>query len=490
VSALARPLSAEEHEETGQWVEAACAYADLGRRAYAAGLLQAHDEPFKAAELWLAEGQPERAAQLYEAAGAWRQAAELWAELRRPLKQAAALEGYARTLDVAASSAAERAEAWQAAAQLFESEAETDRATACRREVAHCLQQPILALDVQHQGLELDAWSRLSFTVRNEGYGPARDLVIHARGDQFEGQVMATRQIATLRAGGERTDWLDVRPRAYGNSVPLRITVEYEGQDRESCICEQTIYLSVMQSQADQGTGQVVYITTAGGAVSIRDGVDQEGKGVLEVVTPLIEERAMPIRILFLAANPADTSRLRLDEESRAIDAALRQSEYRDRFEIQQHWAVRVSDLQGLLLRHQPDILHFCGHGSAFSEILLLDDTGRSHPVSVRALSSLFSVLQDNIRCVVLNACYSEPQARAIAEHVDCVVGMSKAIGDRSAISFATAFYQALGYGRDVQTAFDLGKVQIDLENLHEQDTPQLLALKGDPGQVIFVDHD
>ncbi|MBE9507063.1 MAG: CHAT domain-containing protein, partial [Chloroflexi bacterium] len=125
------------------------------------------------------------------------------------------------------------------------------------------------------------------------------------------------------------------------------------------------------------------------------------------------------IKILFLAANPTNTARLRLDEESRAIDQALRQAEYRDKFEIAQHWAVRVADLQGYLLRHKPDIVHFSGHGGQSSEIILEDSSGESHPVSTRALSTLFSVLKDNIRCVVLNACYSEQQARAIAEYID-----------------------------------------------------------------------
>ena len=193
------------------------------------------------------------------------------------------------------------------------------------------------------------------------------------------------------------------------------------------------------------------------------------------------------IKILFLAANPIDTSPLRLDEEIRAIDQALRQAEFRDQFDLRQHWAVRVADLQGCFLRHSPDIVHFSGHGSQASEILLEDRVGKSHPVSGRALSRLFSVFKDNVRCVVLNACYSEGQARAIAGYIDCVVGMSKAIGDRAAISFAAAFYQALGYGRDIKTAFELGCAQIDLENLDEQDTPKLLALKSDSCQISFA---
>ncbi|MBW4614567.1 MAG: CHAT domain-containing protein [Desmonostoc vinosum HA7617-LM4] len=193
------------------------------------------------------------------------------------------------------------------------------------------------------------------------------------------------------------------------------------------------------------------------------------------------------IKILFLAANPSDKTHLSLDQESRSIDQALRQSEFRDRFEVIQHWAVRVSDLQGLLLRHRPNIVHFSGHGNEDNEILLLDNSGNSHSVSVRALSQLFSVLKDDIRCVVLNACYSDIQAKAIAQHIDSVIGMSQAIQDESAISFATSFYQALGYGRDLKTAFDLACIQIDMQNLNEQDLPQLIALKSDPATIFLT---
>ncbi|RLC82101.1 MAG: hypothetical protein DRJ03_19460 [Chloroflexi bacterium] len=192
------------------------------------------------------------------------------------------------------------------------------------------------------------------------------------------------------------------------------------------------------------------------------------------------------VTILFLAANPVDTISLRLDEELRAIDRKLRQSEFRDIFELEQQWAVRVSDLQEFLLRHKPHIVHFSGHGSQSSEIVFQDDSGYGRPVSVRALSSLFSTLKDNIRCVVLNACYSENQAQVIAQHIECVVGMSRAITDPAAISFASSFYQALGFGRSIKTAFELGCGQIDIEGLSEQDTPKLLTLRSDPRNISF----
>ncbi|NUO10141.1 MAG: hypothetical protein HUU08_15980 [Candidatus Brocadia sp.] len=69
-------------------------------------------------------------------------------------------------------------------------------------------------------------------------------------------------------------------------------------------------------------------------------------------------------------------------------------------------------------------IVHFIGHGSSESEIVLEDMVGKSQPVSSRAFSQLFSVLRDNVKCVVLNVCYSEAQAKVIAEYIHCVIGM------------------------------------------------------------------
>jgi len=201
----------------------------------------------------------------------------------------------------------------------------------------------------------------------------------------------------------------------------------------------------------------------------------------------IIQMESKKIKILFLAADPVNEVRLRLSQEVREIDTKLQQAAFRDKFVLEQQWAVRVSDLQGHLMRYQPDIVHFSGHGSAASEIILEDSNGNSQPVPLRALGGLFSTLKDNIRCVVLNACFSKAQAEAIAQHIDCVVGMSKAVKDLSAISFAAAFYQALAYGRSVQDAFNLGCIQIDMEKLNQSDVPQLLAPNVDPSGVVFV---
>ena len=136
------------------------------------------------------------------------------------------------------------------------------------------------------------------------------------------------------------------------------------------------------------------------------------------------------IKILFVSANPAGTQQLKLDEEAREIEAKIRAAEHRDSVELITKWAVRPDDLLQSLNQHRPHIVHFSGHGSPTEEIVLLDKLGEPKPVSKEALVSLFRTLKDNIRVVVLNACFSKPQAEAITGEIDCAIGMMPEIGD------------------------------------------------------------
>lgn len=187
-------------------------------------------------------------------------------------------------------------------------------------------------------------------------------------------------------------------------------------------------------------------------------------------------------KILLFAANPKDTSRLQLDKEIREIAQAVQHAKFGSQFKFEIKVAVRLRDLLQYLEEVQPDIVHFSGHGSRASEIILEDDYGHSRPVPKEELKQIFSLLKGNIRCVVLNACYAEPQANAIAEDIDCVVGMLDEIGDTGAIEFAREFYGQLANGKDIGTAFRLARTHIP----NEQNLARLHALKANPSEISF----
>jgi tetratricopeptide (TPR) repeat protein len=183
-------------------------------------------------------------------------------------------------------------------------------------------------------------------------------------------------------------------------------------------------------------------------------------------------------KILLLASAPQNQQPLRLGVECREIEDRLRKTTLRWQFDLRSRWAVRPRDLQQALLEERPEIVHFSGHGSDCGELYLEDDYGNSRAVSTEALSQLFEILTRHIRfdCVVLNACYAEVQARAIARHVPYVIGMSTAITDESAIQYSVAFYGGLGEGMPVEDAHELARNALDLHGSEEHLIPVLLA--------------
>ncbi|MCB0851536.1 MAG: CHAT domain-containing protein [Bacteroidetes bacterium] len=220
-------------------------------------------------------------------------------------------------------------------------------------------------------------------------------------------------------------------------------------------------------------------------------------------------------KILFLAANPEDTGKLRLDQEFRDIDEGLRRAKQRDNFELVSRWAVRPRDLRRAMIEETPNIIHFSGHGETYAGpqselkneestrifiveeeegvenkekdhksesaytggIVLMGENSDTQIVDASALGDLIrlaSIKVGKIDCILLNACYSAVQAREFQNYVRYVIGMNSAVSDRAAIVFAVAFYDALGAGEDIPFAFELAKVAIKLEGLKGSDIPVL----------------
>ena len=194
--------------------------------------------------------------------------------------------------------------------------------------------------------------------------------------------------------------------------------------------------------------------------------------------------------ILILAANPVETDRLSIDKEVRLIKEKLREGDAGRQFRVESEWAVRYDDVSKFLLRYEPAIVHFSGHGSPTGRIILEDERGEAYPLSVEALARLFDILRGPTECIVLNACYSNAQARALSQIVGRVVGMEKEIGDVSALNFAGGFYLGLAYGKDYETAFKLGCNAIDMASLPDATLPHLTTREKDQvAEISYSDY-
>lgn len=190
-------------------------------------------------------------------------------------------------------------------------------------------------------------------------------------------------------------------------------------------------------------------------------------------------------KILILASNPKNSTKLRLDEEVREIDNALKSAKNREQFELRQKWAVRPRDMRKALQENEPQIVHFSGHGVGDEGLALEDETGQAKIVSTEALAGMFELCADQVECVVLNACYSEIQANAIAKYIKYVIGMNQAVGDQAALEFAIGFYDAIGAGRSIEYAYKSGCVSIQMAGISEQLTPVLITCEQSKNTLI-----
>jgi hypothetical protein len=179
--------------------------------------------------------------------------------------------------------------------------------------------------------------------------------------------------------------------------------------------------------------------------------------------------------ILFLAANPKQTNHLRLDQEVKEIQKGLERAKKRSQFNLESRFAVTAREMQRAVLELQPQFVHFSGHGAGENGLVLEDEIGQVKFVSAKGLADLFQLFQTDIECVVLNACYSEIQAKAIAYHIPYVIGMKQQVGDQAAQEFAIGFYDALGNGRDIEFAYKYGCTSISMAGIPEELTPVII---------------
>jgi CHAT domain-containing protein len=146
---------------------------------------------------------------------------------------------------------------------------------------------------------------------------------------------------------------------------------------------------------------------------------------------------------------------LDLEQEIRSLQDVFEAVQYREQVDFAVVHAVQPDDLVRVLRKDKPAVVHFSGHGTP--DGILLRDGGQGFiTVPGKALEQLFQ--SRGAQLVVLNACWTQDQASAIASVGATVVGTSAEVGDEAARRFSAAFYRTLGNGHTVADAFKDGR--------------------------------
>lgn len=184
------------------------------------------------------------------------------------------------------------------------------------------------------------------------------------------------------------------------------------------------------------------------------------------------------IRVLFISADPTNATRLRVSQEIREIKEKLQMAKKREQLQFESIQAARPGDVSQAIYDFEPHIVHFSGHGTETGDLCFENVQGKVKFVSPDALAKLFKMESERVECVILNACHTYTQAESVANYIPYVIGMKRQIGDKAAIAFSVGFYKSLGSSRSIEASFEAGCVEISLEGIPEDLTPELYKKK------------
>jgi hypothetical protein len=202
--------------------------------------------------------------------------------------------------------------------------------------------------------------------------------------------------------------------------------------------------------------------------------------------------------ILVAAANPEGTPLLNTNNEIKALQQGLDNGLMRDSFDAIRYCPeASAQELISCIERFRPHVVHFSGHGTQqeellFSEVREIEEREGdkavrhrretvSQPIGTDALATIFRLGAPYLKLVVLSACYSVAQAKAIAQDVSCVVGIEGKTHGVYAEQFARGFYRALANDYSVADAIQVAEIEIGLPPRIVQAPPPTVALQCKP---------
>lgn len=199
------------------------------------------------------------------------------------------------------------------------------------------------------------------------------------------------------------------------------------------------------------------------------------------ILPPPSEKPVSKPGILFLASDPRGMGQLQLNSEFVKIRTFLGNKV--ENFKLELKFEQRPDTLTKTILDERPTYIHFAGHGVSTTDkdnlagIVLEDRERNPKIVTGVALANMFRLLktQFDIKAVVLNACNSTEQAKAISTNGIYAIGMADEIPDHAAISFAGGFYLGLAETPDdIPFAYQMALNSLIIEGIKQDQTPSI----------------
>lgn len=189
--------------------------------------------------------------------------------------------------------------------------------------------------------------------------------------------------------------------------------------------------------------------------------------------------------ILFLSASPAARKISCGEEHTHIVEQICYQEGMKEKVEIIPMLNITSDEMSDVIRKWAPNIVHFCGHGEesdpdtprAGGLLFISDDHTGTKVMDALMLGKIFASIKERnpgLEVVVLNACYSEPQAAAVSKSGIYAIGTSEKIGSPAARKFAVGFYREYFREKNITAGIRYGREKGTTENI---DIDQLVHL-------------
>ncbi len=196
---------------------------------------------------------------------------------------------------------------------------------------------------------------------------------------------------------------------------------------------------------------------------------------VVRVVRELRAPKLEKLRVLMLGSS-ADGD-LRVGREQSRIRNAVRTALHRDLVEMDVRTSATTTDLLQGITGFRPHVVHFSGHSGV--DLLEFEDDLDGHhegvEISAQAFKAAITGTDEPPLLVLFNSCDSASQAeKLVGGEVPFAIGMTEAIGDVDAITYAAQFYAAVADGQSIHASHLSGQAALQLAGLPGADLPAL----------------
>lgn len=178
--------------------------------------------------------------------------------------------------------------------------------------------------------------------------------------------------------------------------------------------------------------------------------------------------------ILFLGADVDQHNAIHVDKDCESIKDVLSGSEV---FHVIEKFSVRKNEIIPLIVRYQPSIVHFDGHGTEDGSLAVCSETREFDKITPEELKGVFNTVKAYVLLSYFDACHTAPQAMSAVLSVKAAIGMLGLWPVESARIFSKQFYLSLENELSVKDAFELAKEQLGMEDRkYDKNIPKLYS--------------